>query len=66
MNPMMSTRFRWIKLTALLFAAGLQGCAAVVVAADVAITGASAVVGATTSVIGGAIDLITPSRDDKK
>lgn len=55
-----------IPLIALLFIAGLQGCAAVVVAADVAITGASAVVGATTSVIGGAIDLITPSRDDKK
>lgn len=44
----------------------LQGCTAVVVAADVAITGVSAVVGATTSVIGGAIDLVTPSSDDKK
>lgn len=50
----------------LLLATGLQGCSAVVVAADVAITGVSAVVGATTSVIGGAIDLVTPDSEDKK
>lgn len=50
----------------LLLATALQGCTAVVVAADVAITGVSAVVGATTSVIGGAIDLVVPDGDDKK
>lgn len=47
-------------------AAGLPGCTAVVVAADVAVTGVSAAVGATTSIIGGAIDLVTPDGDDKK
>lgn len=44
----------------------LQGCTAVVVATDVAITGVSAVVGVTTSVISGAIDLVTPDGDEKK
>lgn len=62
----MTRRYPGLYLTALLFAITLQGCTVAVVAADVAITGVSAVVGATTSVIGGAIDLVTPSRDDKK
>ncbi|MBU3725233.1 MAG: hypothetical protein FGM18_06955 [Burkholderiaceae bacterium] len=44
----------------------LPGCTAVVIAADVAITGASAVVGAATSVVGGAVDLLTPDGDEKK
>lgn len=44
----------------------LQGCTAAVIAADVAITGVSAVIGATTTVIGGVVDMVTPDVDEKK
>lgn len=53
-------------LLCLLISITMSGCTVMVIAANLAVTTASAVVGATTSVIGSAVDLVIPDGEEEK